>query len=662
MNLIPSIFRSEPMMVNGDRKEILAEATTFKAMPMVKQRASRGYISRPGLSPEVRKALSTVGKVLRMYDAALTTNLNSDMPISLTSSNAEILTSIIAVRSRARTLERNNPYGAAMVWDWMRNVGGADPFRLEMKVGSTDSNGKFTAETDTNQEIMGAWKEAGRPENCTVMKNLSRRQVFWQSIAAMSRDGGTILRFRGAMNSIDQGDKVFKGNKFGFAVQPIEIDRLDQNWQRPKTAKGDANEIQFGVEMDSFGAPLFYHILTRHPGDIFAFSNSPKYRVPVPAKDIIYLKEIQTRPEQIPGMSRMAPVITMLHRLEQFDLAHITAALTACCKSIWIEKLWPNTPEFIPDYIQQQGQNFNDGAEGNIGDSGWGGGEGQRRMNVAPGELNEMEYGQSVKQLDAKFPAEAAPSFRKDFLRAAASATSVWYNTLAQDMESVNFASGRLGENATRDVSMMTQEHVIDMMVRPWFEQWLKYYLLSGLSKLSYSRYWEFCQAAVLHGRRWQYTNPMQDVQADILSVEAGLDSRSHIIGESPRGGDAEEVNREQQADRESDKLHGLDFSAADVTKPTIGKGLPGEDKPNPFDAATQKAPGTQDDSTPAGAAGKQSKGVDLDRLERALHIIAKSDDEFVLGGDYENSMAFIVNMRKIQAQKKRQLQLTNAE
>ena len=41
--------------------------------------------------------------------------------------NAEILTSLIGVRSRARTLERNNGYAAGIVWDWMRNIGGHEP-------------------------------------------------------------------------------------------------------------------------------------------------------------------------------------------------------------------------------------------------------------------------------------------------------------------------------------------------------------------------------------------------------------------------------------------------------------------------------------------------------------------------------------------------------
>ena len=584
----------------------------------------------------------------------MTTNLEADFPISLTSSNAEILTSLIGVRSRARTLERNNGYAAGIVMDWMRNIGGHDPFRLEMAVGASDAKGKFTAEAATNREIMAAWQEAGKRENCTVRRNISRRQMYWTAIASMCRCGGAIFRHRGALH-----DGPFPYNELGYAIEPIEIDRLDQNWQRPRTGNGNLNEIQFGIELDEYHGPIAYHILTRHPGDVFAFSNTPKYRERVPADHVIDLFDIKTRPEQHVGMSRMAPVIRLLHQLEQFDVAHITACLTTCCKTHWIEKEYPSSPEFVPDHIADD---IKDSANGVEGGTGWGEGEGQRTMAMAPGEMNELEWGQRVKVLDPHYPVEAAPAFKRDILRQVAAGTGVWYNTLAQDMESVNFASGRLGEGTSRDLAMMSQEHVIDNLVRPHFEVWLKYWLLSGQTKLPFSRYKEFCMAAKFNGRRWAYTNPLQDVQADILSVEAGLDSRSRIIGESPRGGNAEEVDREIEADRESDKAHNLDFSAADVTKPTISKGLPGEDKPNPFEAEAEgKAP---DADTPAGAAAStgsgQGKRVDLDRLERLMKIFAIAGDAQNSYGDYET-----LQTRALKAEKRCQeleVSLRNAQ
>ena len=41
--------------------------------------------------------------MMRMYEAAVTNNLNADSPVTITSANAEILVSVMAARSRARS-------------------------------------------------------------------------------------------------------------------------------------------------------------------------------------------------------------------------------------------------------------------------------------------------------------------------------------------------------------------------------------------------------------------------------------------------------------------------------------------------------------------------------------------------------------------------------
>ena len=225
---------------------------------------------------------------IRMYDSAATSRLNQDFPISITSANAEILTSIVASRSRARRLERDNPYATAIINSHQNNVVGSDPFRLEMKVGKM-VEGAFVEEDETNLEIEQAWQEAGLPENFSVRKTLSRAEGYWQTISAVIRDGGIIWRQY----------RQFPKNDFHYAVDILETDHLDYNWNRPQV--GTANEIQFSIEMDEFHAPVAYHLLTRHPGDVFAWSNSPKYRERVEANDVIALWNIRTRAEQYIG-------------------------------------------------------------------------------------------------------------------------------------------------------------------------------------------------------------------------------------------------------------------------------------------------------------------------------------------------------------------------
>lgn len=524
-------------------------------------------IRSSNIQPSHAKIIREVnGRMFRMFEAAISNNLNADFPVTISSGNAEVFTSILATRARARTLERDNAYAWAMIRSMMANVGGHDPFRLEMKVGKKTPEGEFVEEKDTNELIQEWWKDAGKPANCTTRRDTSRQELYLQGIAAMVRDGGILWRhWRG-----------FEKNPYRYAVQPLEIDRLDHYYNGKNEKTG--NDIIMSKEVDRWGGVVSYWLLTKHPGDIFFQSNWGKqYREEVPAEDIIALFDLRTRAEQQVGITRFASIIQHLHRIGQFDTAHVTAAIWSACKPLFLLKKLPTAGEYVPDFIRTAMERE---AEGEAG----GGPEGQKEDTARPGETTELPYGVEPWQADPKFPIEAATGFKKDNLRAACAGSATAYHMIGNDLEGVNFSSGRLGENQFHDECKIAQEHFILNAVEPHFNVALEYALLSGELKLPYSRLKEFQKAAHFHGRRWPYINPLQDAQADVIRIEAGLDSRDRVIQESDRGGDVEKVNAEIASGRKSDQAHGLDFSV--VTKPTISKGEPGpgpdDDKPAP--------------------------------------------------------------------------------
>jgi lambda family phage portal protein len=493
---------------------------------------------------------------IRMYDSAATSRLNQDFPISITSANAEILTSIVASRSWARRLERDNPYATAIINSHQNNVVGSDPFRLEMKVGKM-VEGAFVEEDETNLEIEQAWQEAGLPENFSIRKTLSRAEGYWQTISAVIRDGGIIWRQY----------RQFPKNDFHYAVDILETDHLDYNWNRPQV--GTANEIQFSIEMDEFHAPVAYHLLTRHPGDVFAWSNSPKYRERVDANDVIALWNIRTRAEQYIGMPSFCSIIQRLHRLDQYDVAEMTAAIVSACKMGFFKK-------------DATGDEYTGDTETD---------EGAKQMQASPGTFEELPAGYDVQQWDPNHPVEAYPNFTKQNLRAVAGGAGLAYHVLANDLEGVNFSSGRLGENQQRAQFKKLQMHMKLNLVRPHFNAWLKYAILSGIVKQPIDRLPELINAAHFHAQKWGQINPVQDTQADIMRIEAGLDSRDHVILNSERGGDTQKVDAEISADKKIDEDHDLDFSGTDATLPTIKKGAPGETTPGPEDVETPETP-----------------------------------------------------------------------
>lgn len=490
--------------------------------------------------PEHSKVIQNINRsALRMYDAAISNNLNADFPVSWTSANAEIQTSLVNTRSRSRTLERDDSYAVAILEAYRNNVGGDEPFRYEPGIGVW-KDGQFVENRDENRILKEWWREVGKKENFCVNRTTSRLEAYLQAIVATIRDGGIIGRkYRGY------------DNKFGYALDLIEIDRLDSSYN---TELKNGTQVQFSIKLDEYNAPIGYWILTRHPGDVFAFSNSTRYRELVDAKDVIALFDLRTRAGQLVGMSRLASIIQHLHRVKQFDVAHLTAAIWSACKPIFLEKDWPSAMEAIPDSIRTQMQDMANGG-------GDGSNEGEKFNAVSPGEVEELPFGTKVKQIDPKFPIEAASGFKKDNLKAAAAGSGVPYFLVAQDLADVNFSSGRLGFGEFQTTAKILQKHIIESFVVPDFETRIEYAILSGNLPFSISRLEELKKSARFLGRRWPYMQPLQDAQADSLKLQMGLTSRDDLIAESERGGDTEEVNGKIAADNASDESHGLDFS-----------------------------------------------------------------------------------------------------
>jgi lambda family phage portal protein len=498
------------------------------------------------------------GRMVRMYEAAITNNRNSDFQIVISNADAEIFTSTMPVRSRSRTLARDNPYASSILRTARANVGGHDPFRLEMKVGKW-VGGKFVEETETNRLIEQEWEIAGLPENCTTRRDISRTELYLQAITSVYRDGGVMGRHR----------RGYAKNKYGYALQPLEVDRLDHYFNGKNEANG--NKITLSVEKDEYDGVEAYWLLTKHPGAIFDSWNvgkTTKTRERVDAKDMLVIWDLRDRAEQTVGISRLHSVSKRLHQIDQFDEAHVMAAILGTCKAFFICQEFPQATEYVPDFIKSAMQ----GASADYADIG--AGQGDKMDNLEPGQATVLPWGQKPMLLDPAFPVQSATGFKKDSLRAAVSGAGAPYHEVGQDLESVNFSSGRLGLEACRDNWKIDQELFIDYYARPHFNEWLRAAISNGSLPLPPSRLEEFQRAANFNGRRWDYIQPVQDAEADIMLIEAGITSRDAVIRE--RGGKGvEDVDSQIASDRTCDEKHGLDFQPP--TKPSMATGDPSQ-------------------------------------------------------------------------------------
>ena len=146
-------------------------------------------------------------------------------------------------------------------------------------------------------------------------------------------------------------------------------------------------------------------------------------------------------------------------------------------------------------------------------------------------------------------------------------------NTLANDLEGVNYSSLRSGVLEDRELWKCLQSFFIQQIMDDVFERWLKSSLLHGAIKLprglalkssNISRY----RAHSFQGRRWAWVDPQKDMKANELAIQNGLRSRSAIIRET--GEDPEQVWREIERENKILEKLGIKIGADEEVPPPV--------------------------------------------------------------------------------------------
>jgi lambda family phage portal protein len=472
----------------------------------------------------------------RMYQAAQTDLLTADWNISITSANAENLVSAIAIRARMRQLERDEAYFRRMLRLYQNNVVGHRGFRLKKVTGI---DGAY--DRDISKKVRAAWHEYLLPENCTTYGNMSGVQVQRLGVRCFKRDG--VILFR---------EHIGPQFPFGYALEPIEVDRLDHWWNRP--AVGTANQIQFGIEMDRLKKPLAMWILTRHPGDVFAWRTGPEYRERVPAGEVIMWHDFD-RAEQIIGMPDLCAVACRMNMLSKYEESEAVASRAAAAKGGWFKRMGTEAKYEGPETPG-----------------------GDKIMDATPGEWEELPIGMEPVERNPTHPNDAYPDFIKGQLRGASAGAGLSYNAVANDLEGVNYSSIRAGLLEDREQFKYDQELGISSLMNRWYEGWMPMAVLSGRLELTVKEM-DRARRAHWQPRRWDWVDPVKDVTGKVMEMEAHITPLRRIISEDEDGGDIEEILAEMQEDMEMAEEYGIDISGQ-VSTPKIPPGEPGEDAP----------------------------------------------------------------------------------
>lgn len=489
------------------------------------------------------------------YVGAANSRLLMDWARAPLSADREAEGDLLVLRARARDLRRNNAYAKRVVKMYQNHICGSKGVIVRpnvMKGGRPYDR--------LNDEIAAAWSDWQRPKYASASGRLSWVRLQRLAVAEWVIAGEALLQI-----------VLDPANPYGITLQPIDADRLDHRLCRDASA--GKNAIRYGVEMDRVGKPIAYHILRRHPndrGDGLARGGGTDV---VPADQIIYLAGLEERVDLTRGIPELAVALRDLRHIDGAQEASLVAMRVAASAAAFITTTSPDA-EIEPPAADQF-------------------------LDLEPGSVPFLGLNQSVQSWTPHAPADNFPDFNKSVLRAVAAGLGTTYASMANDLSDANYSSMRVGRAEEQETWMAAQEWLIETLIQPVYEAWLKAALLAGrIPTANYDL--ARITPAVYRPRRWTSVDPVKDVESDERRVALGVSSRQEIKGRE--GGDLWETW--EQLREEAEYAETMDLN---VEPPRKGASNAGQQQPNDDDTS----PASGDDADAGAAADDKGRGHD---------------------------------------------------
>jgi lambda family phage portal protein len=443
------------------------------------------------------------------FDAGIVGRFNTNWVGTIESIDWSLRTSLNLLQRRSRDLAINSSYGAKFIKMGRTNVVGPNGFKMQVRSFDYMKDGTKKMDNLANAAIERHFADWQRAENCDIANRLSFKDICDLYVTCLMRDGEVLIR------------KVYgeEAGKYGFQLQVLDIERLDVN---KNEYLGDNRSIKMGVEVDKYNRPVAYWLLNSPPGDYFSINSSLRNYERVPASDI-YHHFVSERAEQTRGYPWLTPSMEAIKDLGAVQHATLTAVRAGASKMGFF-----TTP---------------DGDGGSIADAE--GPRGELYSDMDPGKMGVLPPGVDFKPFDPAFPDAVYSDFTKTALRSISTGIGVSYNSLANDLEGVNFSSIRAGVLEDRDNWMAVQRFVIENFLKNVGELWLKMALLKSAitlpngSALPVSKFNKFNQIT-WQARRWPWVDPLKDIQASTEAINNGLRSRRNVCADL--GSDIDDV------------------------------------------------------------------------------------------------------------------------
>ena len=179
-------------------------------------------------------------------------------------------------------------------------------------------------------------------------------------------------------------------------------------------------------------------------------------------------------------------------------------------------------------------------------------------MPLEPGQLQVLEDGENITFSSPSDVGGNYESFQYRTLLQVASGLGIPYANVTSDMVKANYSNTRAALlEFRRRIEAVQHSVMVYQMCRPVWIRWMDAAVMCGaLNIADYEERRADCLDCEWLPPRWDWVDPLKDINAEVAAINAGLKSRTQAISE--RGYDAAEVDAQIAEDMRRQRELGI--------------------------------------------------------------------------------------------------------
>lgn len=430
---------------------------------------------------------------VRTYGGATQERIIARWFAELADANEELRYSLAELRARARQLVRDNGEAAGLLLDFEADIVGAQGARLQFRARRP----RGQPLDPLNDRVEAQHAKWGHRDHCTLTGDYSWAALQRFVIRSVVQDGEFLaLRVRDP-----------RVNAWGYTLQVLDPDQLDETANR--AAAPSVNAIIMGVEVDSVGKPVAYHLWDRHP------SVSGRSKLRVPAADVLHVFK-RVRVGQRRGVPWFAPALVTWKLGDRYTEAELYQSLLAAAQGGFFVNKDAGAAFDLP--LDGDGKPI------------------PLVMEAEPGAARVLPSGYEFQAWEPKHPTANYAGFMKVVKRSIARAFGRSYASLTGDLTEVNFSSMRtdrvreMGQNRLHQ-----QDLLVEQFCEPIFADWVRMAATMGVLGVVPYDAATMRSYATWMCTGWPWIDPVKDATASQMELNMGLTSPQRICAEKGR-------------------------------------------------------------------------------------------------------------------------------